>query len=274
MTVVTLQDWSDYMAAVGRSQNTIRGRVIAVHRLCDVREVDDPTKITRLDVISFLGRPWKPWTRLTYWAGIDAWSRFVREFDDPTFDPMKGIERPKTPEPVARPISDDAVVRLLGTRMQWRARAYVYLALFQGLRVHEIAKIRTEDVDVVNGWLRVLGKGGIEKVIPLHHAVLELARATLPIRGWWFPQRSGDGPVHPSTVSITIGRVLNRAGIEATAHRLRDTAATKMQRQHHDVRVTQTFLRHKQIMSTQKYTAVDDNDLRAAVEGLNWGEAA
>lgn len=273
--MVTLQDWADYMAAVGRSQNTIRLRVVAVSRLCSMRDLADPTVMTRLDVISFLGQPWKPWTRLTYWASIDAWGRFVREFgDNPDFDPTKGIDRPKTPEGVARPITDAEVRRLLASRMHWRTRAYVLLALFQGLRVHEIAKISAEDTDLVSGWLRVLGKGGIEKTVPLHPEVLAMAEATLPLRGWWFPARSGVGPVTGARVSDTIAQAMNRAGINATAHQLRDTAATRVQRMSHDIRVTQTFLRHKRITSTQKYTAVDDEALRTAVAGLNWLEAA
>lgn len=268
--MVTTDDWVDYMRSVGRSENTIRARVTVVSLICKHCEVDDPTKITRLNVIRFLGRPRQPWTRITYWRGLQAWARFVREFDDPEFDPMKGIERPDIPEGVARPISDEAVIKLLGSPMHWRTRAYVYLALYQGLRVHEIAKLRAEDFDLGSGWMRVVGKRRIEKSIPIHPVVADMVRHTLPLRGWWFPRKDGTGPVQPATVSTIIARQLRRVGIEATAHQLRDTCATRVQRMTHDIRVTQIILRHKSVSSTQKYVAIADADVQAAIDGLSW----
>lgn len=237
--------------------------------------VGEPTDLTRTHVIAFLARPIRPWTRLTYWQGIERLSEFLREFDlDPSSALTAGIKRPRTPEPVARPITDDTISKLLALRLSPRPHAYVRLALYEALRVHEIAKIRGEDFDHDAGWLMVTGKGGITAPIPIHTEVTRLAQ-TMPEFGFWFPAPSRpDLPVSASAVSRTIGNALRAVGADASAHQLRDTAATRMQRQVKDLRVTQAMLRHRNVRSTQKYTKVANEDLAAAVVGLHWPTAA
>lgn len=269
--MVTLADWSDFMTASGRSPHTVRVRLSAIRSLCAYRSIEDPLTISRVDVIGFLGRRQSAWTRLTYWVGINAWAGFVREFgEQPEFDPVKGIPKPRTPDGVARPLTDEEVVRLIASPMLHRTRTYVYLGLFQGLRVHEIAKIKAEHFDILAGWLTVFGKGAVETSIPIHTEVILLAAATLPREGYWFPHKYGRGHVDPQSVSQTISNAMHRAGISATAHQLRDTCATQVQRQQHDIRITQSMLRHKSVVSTQKYVALDNVALQAAVAGLTW----
>ena len=98
----------------------------------------------------------------------------------------------------------------------------VLLAALAGLRVHEIAKVRGEDVDIDDRTLRVTGKGGRSDTLPLH-PLLVAAALTMPTRGWWFPansRRPGDH-VHPKSVSDIIGQAMRRAGIVGTPHALR-----------------------------------------------------
>jgi integrase/recombinase XerD len=269
--MITLADWAAFMAASGRSPHTVRVRLSAIRSLCAYRGIEDPCTIRRVDVIGFLGRSQSPWTRLTYWVGINAWASFVREFgEQPEFDPVKGIPKPRTPDGVARPLSDEEVRRLIESPMLHKTRTYVYLGLYQGLRVHEIAKIQAEHFDIAAGWLTVLGKGAVETSIPVHVQVLELAAASLPREGYWFPHKYSQGHVDPQSVSQTISNAMHRAGINATSHQLRDTCATQVQRQQHDIRVTQSMLRHKSVVSTQKYVALDNVALQAAVAGMNW----
>jgi hypothetical protein len=87
-----------HLAACGSSPATVRVRLAAVEGLLTHACVEDPLALTREHVSAWLGRSIKPWTRITYWAGITAWSAWLREFDhDPTSDLTKGIPRPRTP---------------------------------------------------------------------------------------------------------------------------------------------------------------------------------
>lgn len=272
-THLLISDWTAYMQALGQSPATIRLHTHTIILLARTAGVP-PQQITRQDCIHFLARPLSQWSKLTYWKSLRAWSRFLVEFGHRSDDLLKGVPRPRTPEPVARPLTDDTIARLLAAPSSARAHAYICLALYCGLRVAEIARVRGEDLDLDAGWLLVLGKGGDQAYVPLHPEVLELA-AHMPQHGYWFPSSAHPGkPVSPKTVTAVVGQALHSVGSDATAHRLRDTCATRIQRQVKDIRVTQTLLRHRSIRSTMKYTAVADGDMQAAVLALDWIRAS
>lgn len=271
MTLQPLDDWAAFLRATNAAEETIRLRTLTLRGATARAGKTCPADLDRRDVIRYLARPeLQPWSRVTYWRVFSAWDRWAREFGLIEASIMRGVPRPKVPRPVARPISDRDVSRLLASRLSLRARSYVLLALYAGLRVHEVAKIKGEDLDVAAGWLTVCGKGNVTKPVPLHPEIAALA-TKYPVSGYWFPSPGHPGEhVDPEWVSQLIRQSMLAVGIDATAHRLRDTAATKLQRTVHDLRVTQTFLRHADISTTQKYVAVADDDMREAVSRLDW----
>jgi integrase/recombinase XerD len=270
-----LTEWAEYMAATGAAEATVKIRTQTIQTLMNHQGVSDPLLITRRHVVAFLARPTAQWTKVTYWRSIKAFSIWLREFDyDPASDLLKGFPKPRIPEPAARPIDDATVNTLLKATFSHRTRAYILLALYGGLRVHEIAKLRGEDLDLAAGWLMICGKGGITKPIPIHGEIMKLAEV-MPEEGFWFPSAKDPRThVQAESVSNTISAALRSVGCRATAHQLRDTAATRFQRQVKDIRLTQSLLRHRSIASTMKYTAVSDTELQNAVALLSWDKAA
>lgn len=269
-----LGDWETFMQATGAAVATIKIRTETIAQLTRHAGKTDPATLTRRDVLSFMSRPVKPWTLTTYWRCIRAWDAWAREFGYTTASIVKGIPAPKTPKPVARPLTDDEIRALLAAPLSRRARAFVILGLFAALRVHEIAAVKGEHFDIQAGWLMVTGKGNVTKPIPIHPRVAELA-AEFPEIGFWFPSTQRPGQhVDPRSVSMTVKNAMASVGIVATAHRLRDTAATRMQRQAKDLRLVQALLRHSNIATTMKYVAVSDTALQEAVSRIGWGDAA
>lgn len=270
-----LEQWTEYLRAVGSSAATIKIRTQTIAAIQREAAVADPLSIRRAHVVHYFARPLSAWSRLTYWNSVAAWSRFLREFNlDPDSDLTAGIPRPRKPSPVARPITDETVEALLAAQMTPRARAYVRLALFAALRVHEIAQLCGEDFDWTAGWLMVTGKGGDTSPVPIHPEVRKLADV-MPEFGLWFPSPYDPSrPVDPQAVSRTISAALVSVGSTASPHQLRDTAATRIQRKVKDIRLTQSMLRHRSIQSTQKYSGVSNDDLQRAVLALDWEQAA
>jgi integrase len=269
-----LGDWETFMRATGAAVATIKIRTETIAQLTRHAGKTDPTTLTRRDVLAFMSRPVRPWTLTTYWRCIRAWDIWAREFGYITDSIVRGIPAPKTPQPVARPLTDDQIKTLLAAPLSRRARAFIILGLFAALRVHEIAAVRGEHFDHEAGWLMVTGKGGVTKPVPIHPKVRELA-ASYPELGYWFlsSQRPGQH-VDPQSVSQTVKNAMLAAGINATAHQLRDTAATQLQRSAKDIRLTQAMLRHSKITTTMKYVAVSDTALQEAVSRIGWGDAA
>lgn len=145
----------------------------------------------------------------------------------------------------------------------------ILLALLAGLRVHEIAKIRGEDFDLMAGLLWVRGKVRKLKSVPLHPRLVELA-SEMPAEGWWFPMRGAPSEhVHAKSVSDVVGRTMRRAGVNGTPHALRHWFGSTLLDEDVDIRVVQELMRHKSIASTQVYTAVPTGRRREAVGRLD-----
>jgi site-specific recombinase XerD len=113
--------------------------------------------------------------------------------------------------------------------------------------------------DIGEGSLRVTGKGDRTRVIPLH-PTLEAALEGLD--GWAFPGRFNGGHVSADKVGKTLSRLL---GPGWTAHTLRHRFASRAHAADRDIRAVQELLGHAKLETTQRYTAIPDGALRAAV---------
>jgi len=166
---------------------------------------------------------------------------------------MARMRHPKPGKSVPRPLTPAQVATVLSAATNPNLHAWLTLGLYAGLRAHEIAKIRGEDVDEDQLW--VLGKGGEGAFVPTHPAVWVLAQ-TMPRAGWWFPTRSSLEHVRATGVSTMTTRLFAANGIEGSIHRCRHTFATELLRAGVNIRVVQELMRHKSLASTMLYTEV------------------
>lgn len=206
------------------------------------------------------------WTQATYFSSLRAFFGWAHKMGLRTDDPMLPVTRPRLPRSAPRPVTTQALEEAYAAAHR-RARVYILLAAYAGLRVHEIAKVRGEDVDRDEGTFRVIGKGGVEAVIPAHPRLLTGTRGC-PDAGFWFP--AADGHVAAGSVSQTIGRAFARAGHpDVTAHQLRHWFGTNVLRSAGgNLRVAQELLRHASPATTAIYTLVEDRERREAVQRL------
>jgi len=178
---------------------------------------------------------------------------------------MARMHRPKPGKSVPRPLTPAQVGVVLAAATNANLHAWLTLGLYAGLRAHEIAKIRGEDVE--EDQLFVFGKGGQGKFLPTHQMVWELAQSR-PRAGWWFPSCSSTGHVTSMSVTTLTSRLFKANGIEGSIHRCRHTYATQLLRAGVNVRVVQSLMRHASLNSTMIYTAVDEGERRDAINRL------
>ncbi len=134
-----------------------------------------------------------------------------------------------------------------------------------------------DDLDLEEGSLRVLGKGGKEREVPLgsfaHEAVSAYltrgrpALATVASRGALFLNARG-GRLSRQSCARLLGRYVRLAGIDrrVTLHTLRHSFATHLLEGGADVRVVQELLGHASVATTQIYTLVTARHLREVYE--------
>lgn len=254
-----LEDWSAWLRAGGASEKTITTRVSGIAAACSYLKHDDPVSFTSRQLVRWLAHCRSPWTRRTYWSTARQWHAWLVAEGLRLDNPTERLPRPPQPRGIPRPASSASLGAVLETAPR-RVRAYILLATFAGLRVHEIAKVRGEDFEA--GGLYVLGKGGQQHWVPVH-PLIEQVRRGFPAEGYWFASDTDLGHVKPESVSNTISRAFRRHGFEVTAHQLRHWFGTHALRSSRDLRVTQELMRHMSISSTQVYTEVAS---RAKVE--------
>lgn len=273
MTRARLDAFRTWMQAEGHTENTWKARVRRVEKFAATLTCE-PEDATTEDVVHYLAslRVGKS-TRATYHSHLRGWFRWLvvmRYRDD---NPLERMKPPRPPRRQPRPVTDRELEVILATPVRQRTRMMLLLAAFQGLRCHEIAKMRGEDVNLADGLLTVRGKGDVVAVLQLHPLVSALA-AEFPVRGWWFPTHNGNehgdvGPMLAKSVSHVLSEVFKRAGVAGGAHRLRHWHGTKLIEEGTDVRVVQTLLRHSSLSTTALYTKISPEQQRVAINRLH-----
>src|SRR5699024_9969440 len=160
---------------------------------------------------------------------------------------------PHVPAAIASPRpAPDRIYMVALTKADARGRLILRLAAECGLRRAEIAQTHSRDVieDLAGFSLRVHGKGGKDRIVPLPDALAaELRR--LPI-GWMFPGND-DGHLSPRWVGKLATELLPE---DWTLHKLRHRFATRAYRGTRNIRAVQELLGHSSVGTTQIYTAV------------------
>lgn len=209
-------------------------------------------------------RVWTLGTYHSHFRDFCAWAALAGVIPS---NPMPRIARPANPKSSPKPLRLDEIDRVLDAATG-RTRDMILLALLLGLRVSEIARVRGEDFG--DDTLAVAGKGGDVVDLPLHPQVVVM-RGRYPERGYWFPG-TDHGHIRSNYVSRDVGEVFRQVGImSGSAHRLRHSFATYLLRDGVNVRTVQRLMRHANLETTAAYTAVDVDELAAAVGRLGFG---
>jgi integrase/recombinase XerD len=250
-------------------------------RFCQQRRLA-PVRAERQHVVDFLGA--------LYQQGLDSRSvarvlvtlrnffRFLRREGVVRREPTEHIEAPRTWKRLPKFLALDEVERLLGapergTARGLRDRAMLEVLYATGLRVSELVNLRVADVQLEAGYLRCLGKGSKERVVPLGKQALAALEAYL---GHARPQLARRRPSAHLFLSQR-GQAMTRqnfwrllrqrarqAGLRArlTPHVLRHSFATHLLERGADLRSVQLLLGHADISTTQIYTHVAQERLR------------
>ncbi|MDE9365978.1 site-specific integrase [Luteipulveratus sp. YIM 133132] len=180
---------------------------------------------------------------------------------------MQDVRKPRVPKARPRPLTPREVHQLLTTPTRHpHVVTWLQLGLLQGLRVHEAAKLRGEDL--TEDTLFVIGKGAKPAELPTHPEIWRIAQS-YPRQGLWFPSRNQPAlPQGKRSVITAISRHFERAGVVGTSHRCRHTFATRLLREGVNIRVVQDLMRHSALSSTAAYLAVDADERVAAIRLL------
>lgn len=192
-----------------------------------------------------------------------------KEIDD---DPTALIDSPKLPRTLPQSLTEAQVEQLLAAPdatqpLGLRDRAMLETLYATGLRVSELVGLTVGQLGMVQGVVRVVGKGNKERLVPLgEEAIVWLGRYQREARPELIRQRSTDavfvtsraGPLTRQAFWYNIKRYARRAGIRVplSPHTLRHAFATHLLNHGADLRAVQMLLGHANLSTTQIYTHV------------------
>jgi integrase/recombinase XerC len=251
--------------------------------------VDDVAGLKPADFRAFLARRRKDGIAAASLArtlaGIRSLVRFLERKGLAESAPVGAVRTPKTPRRLPKPLAVADALAVVDAGQQlaeepWIAArdAAVFALLYgAGLRISEALAIRADEAPPEEGGtLRVLGKGGKTRLVPVLPAVgaaIAAYRRISPYRlagdGPLFVGAKG-GPLGPRVVQLAIERLRGALGLAdtATPHALRHSFATHLLGAGGDLRTIQELLGHAKLATTQVYTSVDAERLVAA-----WADA-
>jgi integrase/recombinase XerD len=208
---------------------------------------------------------------------LDADNRERGKLDESVQVILDQLERPKPQQSIPKVLSRTQVNELIAQpdpEHPHFARDVAILELLyaSGLRASELCGLKVRDANLQVGCVRVLGKGSKERIVPLGRAAEEAltryiaeCRPKLDKTGrseWLFLSRTGK-PMERIGLWMLVEKYGRKVGRKISPHTLRHCFASHLVGGGADLRVVQELLGHSDISTTQIYTHVDSDRLKA-----------
>jgi integrase/recombinase XerD len=213
-------------------------------------------------------------------VALKMFYRFLRLEERTSQNTVELLASPSLWERIPQVLSPEGVTKLLeapqpADRFFLRDRALLETLYATGSRASEVVGLRTADVYLDAGFCKCLGKGGKQRIVPLGRPAVNALRAYLEgprpklvaaagEAPWVFVSRGGRALTR-EMLWVLVKKYVRRAGLNAKAspHTLRHSFATHLLSGGADLRTVQELLGHANIRTTQRYTHVDRDRLRA-----------
>ncbi len=275
----------------GFSGNTImayRNDLYSLLKDLESKNLSDWKSVTTDHLLKFVlllqEKGYSETTRARKTAAVRSYFAFL--VDDRLIEnsPAAELSSPKIGRSLPTALSEEEVIRVLEAPMavdtpeSRRDKAMLELLYATGMRVTELVSLRVNDVNLSGGFVRCIGKGNKERLIPFHEQALDALAFYIeegrdsflngnPKEPALFLNRRGEQLTRQGFWLI-LKEYARKAGITSpvTPHTLRHSFATHMLRGGASLRQVQEFLGHASIASTQIYTHLTDDHLREQFE--------
>ncbi len=211
-------------------------------------------------------------------SGVRTYFGFLIAEGHVKADPTEQVEMPKAWRRLPGVLSREDVDKILeapdiADRLYWRDKALLEFAYASGVRVSELASLKTRDVDLQEGMATVFGKGAKERIVPIGRSAQRALDIYLRETRPKLARSEGQGVVFLNAQGRPLTRMgiwkilrkqVKRAGVKkrVTPHTFRHCFATHLLEGGADLAAVQEMLGHADISTTQIYTHVDREYLR------------
>ncbi|MDR2158253.1 MAG: tyrosine recombinase [Holosporaceae bacterium] len=261
------------------SPNTVQSYIFDLRDFVHRLKSDD--EIQERDVVSYLAelreKQFQTSTIKRRLSALRQFFKFLYREELIDNDPMKFIRQPKHRRPLPKTLDEETVTRLRNATLSFkyeekiRADLILYLLYGSGLRVSELISIRRNSMVDLN-FIRILGKGSKERIVPLARNVPFLMEEWKNICAdsiWLFPSVNPLKHITRQRVFQILKQIAKISGADATKispHVLRHAFATHILDAGADLLSVKKMLGHQDIATTEIYTHVARKKLREVIK--------
>ena len=202
-----------------------------------------------------------------YLSSIRVFFAFLMEIGEVETNPALLIKTPKVERELPKTIDFDDLKKMMTINSsqykELRSVLMIELLYSCALRVSDLVGINLEDIDMNEGFVKVMGKGNKARFSPMGQTTIDVLKRYIKQR----PNCNSDAlfinqkntRISTRTVQNVVKKRALQVGVSINVHphMLRHAAATHFLQSSHDLRTVQEFLGHKSIKSTQVYTHLD-----------------
>lgn len=266
-----IEEWLNHLLVnEGKSKNTVFNYQRDITELFEYLN-KDVNEIKKQDIDKFIVHLNKKGnsvsSRSRKISSIKSFFNYLKDNEIINDNPAEKIKKPKLPKKQPKYLTLDEAKKLLNVIFNKRDKAIVTLLLNTGLRLSELVNI--DVADIKGDTLKLNGKGGKEREIPLTPSCIDAINQYLEIRPNYKPLflSNRGNRINKRTVQKLVKKYIKKAKLneEYSVHTLRHTCATLLLESDVDIRTIQEILGHERISTTEIYTHVSSKRKRMAV---------
>ncbi len=282
LTDKTLGDYSFYLKIErAMSPNTVASYSSDLKEFFSVVEAE-PSKVTSGDILSFLeSRPGlSKRSQARMLSSLRSFFDWMVLEGDRKDNPCDAVESPKLGRYLPEVLSVEEVAAIIDSvdLTTWggrRDRAILEVLYGCGLRVSEAKELQISNVYLQDGFVRVIGKGNKERIVPLGNIAVRAVGDYLQVRPEAYSSEVDDilflnrfgRPLSRVSIFNMVKKQAMCAGIhkEISPHTFRHSFATHLIENGADLRAVQDMLGHESILTTEIYTHIDSTTWQNAI---------
>lgn len=288
MLIQYIAQYLEYLQAErGLALNTIdayrRDLTAFCDFLLDTEKTDEFEKIKRIHINCYIkilhDNNYSPTSVTRKIASIRGWFRWLSANEIISQDPSLGIELPRLTKKLPRVISVSEIEEMLNNKLDETQQVIIELLYGAGLRVSELIGLELNNIELSSRYVRCIGKGSKERIIPIGEKAQKAIAGYLKIRQLLIKKykletkqfliKENGHLMTRQDVYVFIkqqGELLRK---HISPHTLRHSFATHMLENGADLRVVQELLGHSDVSTTQLYTHVSKKRLKEVYFSIN-----
>lgn len=270
----------------GLAENTIEAYRRDLSSFCDFliqAGIEEFAKIERMDISSYLrslhDKNYCATSVTRNIASIRGWFNWLSVNEVIKQNPALSIELPKLVKKLPKVLSMQEINTILDEHLSLLEKAELELLYAAGLRVSELVNIQLQNIDLVADYVRCVGKGSKERVVPIGRKAQSSVKKYLKERElivkkynlktkYLFLNQNGQRVSRQDVYKFIhdLGHKINK---NISPHTLRHSFATHLLENGADLRVVQELLGHSDVATTQLYTHVSKKRLKDVYFAIN-----